>query len=1245
MMHRPPNPQRRTTGQGGYILATVLGLMIFSVLILSGLMAVTASTISLEETGRVKERQARAAEGAVEVAINQIRNDQLIASADPLNRKQPGESGYINGAPTHQQPLAQPGDAQYVAEEDPLINRAAKGGACDPVQELIEVDGFPVRVFCFNEELSSIDPDTSGVVSGIPEDDGAIAVRLVGDSYQGDPNPGSDHVTDLARTWRTSFPFNSSTISGFDTTTLNNTQGQLVFSGKYPMRIVGGLEVKRQVAAISSNNSSPALWVQGTARQGGGGVYGSGTGDLDCGIARPNPADTNNAPRADVVIDSNFVVADEGLRCNQADLKALSAVGTNPPTAWTNAAVKGWKYQNWDGVNGRKDSTNLKYDTMPTDCASYGAADPTRTAGGGAGIAVIYPGSYDARATKILNRMFRDCDNYTWYFERGNYWFDVYDPDAAASDPARHSLVFDNRTSDWVFGPMVEDAGITPGSRRPQLAKFPDQVCQRNGVSDGATITLSSRTGIHHEKGRVVVCGTTGPDRVNNTAIYQQPAKSLGARLVPGGITAGNFTPAIASNLHVTDGNRISTSINIPPTCWNTGECDSSSVAALARTFTATDLGIGAPNGANPGASPVSSVYVDVAGGGDLVTNPNQNRTSTTIEVKVRGANGGGLPTNPTCSMTYGPSSGESRRLPGNNTITSYDLLDTSVTGDCDTALNGVTRDRYYGATIKVTFSLNPPTLRNTQFDWLDWWPWLRDQVEAVCNAWNGWSLTDWLNNNLGFINWYATCDDRPQSVTYSVDSLALRLGWTPSFVLPVNASDVNATDCPNCIPFTSAADGIRYAADGFTRNTARAVASHPSNFSSSFGTSLSVLRYKVTDPTLADGFLPLEQIDFGYLIAHSGFSGTLDNDDNNIVMFTLKSPDGVWCRKSVRISQITSGVEKTALGTPLRPADGVVATDASNQVLQGCVRPRADAQGNFSRGMIYNRSNPSDPNNDPVVRYPEIGQFVTHYDDPAPTTNCSPVSACEVAANLDVEVLMSRRGVAKTVEVDYATMSATTGGYDRPSDPFTVTWNPMTPNNDGQPCCWDRGAVPSIPNEVGDATFNVWGSVSVPNNDVRVVWNWDTTRGRGPTGFPIFNSGDAVFARCNATHRDQCQPALVASALGSWTTTSTSGGPNSSAWPDLGTYSQPDPLASTGDTRPPFRKVRIHACVVDPDGGGQGGDLLPRAEAQVTIADRDANKKIQPGSRVWVTSWQSTRDPAYETGVDAMTNECDTPA
>ena len=38
----------------------------------------------------------------------------------------------------------------------------------------------------------------------------------------------------------------------------------------------------------------------------------------------------------------------------------------------------------------------------------------------------------------------------------------------------------------------------------------------------------------------------------------------------------------------------------------------------------------------------------------------------------------------------------------------------------------------------------------------------------------------------------------------------------------------------------------------------------------------------------------------------------------------------------------------------------------------------------------LSNPTNPTDPNRQ--VKFPEIGQFVTHYADPAPAMNCSPV-------------------------------------------------------------------------------------------------------------------------------------------------------------------------------------------------------------------------------------------------------------
>ena len=128
----------------------------------------------------------------------------------------------------------------------------------------------------------------------------------------------------------------------------------------------------------------------------------------------------------------------------------------------------------------------------------------------------------------------------------------------------------------------------------------------------------------------------TGGTTVQGTAISQQPAASLGARLLPGGLTAGDFTaptsPPVASRLHTTDGNRIGTAIDMPPTCWDSGTCHGGSQSFLSRTFTATNMGIGAPNGPNPGASTVSSVFVDIVGGGSSATNPAQDLTSTRLD-------------------------------------------------------------------------------------------------------------------------------------------------------------------------------------------------------------------------------------------------------------------------------------------------------------------------------------------------------------------------------------------------------------------------------------------------------------------------------------------------------------------------------------------------------------------------------------------------------------------------------------
>jgi len=1207
----------RSDSQGGYILTSILGLMALSTILLVALLAVTQSTVRIEQTGKIRERQARAAESAVQVAINQIRNSDTIATANPLNRKQYGDPGYLTGQPSYKQPIAEQGDARYTLLGDPNINRAAAGGVCIPPSQLINVDGFPVRVFCYPEELSQYDQNGT-VVNGVPQDDGAPAVRLVGDTYMGDTSyPG---LTDVAANWKTTFPF-SGAMTGFNQGEINATKGQLLYTGSTPLRIVGGLQVRNQIAAVSSGNG-PALEVQGAARQGGKGMFDSGSGPLDCGIAKNN--DTYSSPKADIKINSLFVPVSEGLNCNQADMASMAQTGaTSPNGEWDNDRVQRNRYnKDWqEDYNPSNPAIPYTYylnnANVPTDCdllLNSVTHQPSKRIS-------VAAGAYDARATAQLNKFWGPsdkggCDNRTWIFEGGDYWFDVNDTSPVtaalpANDPSRHSLVFNNRTVNWVFGPSrnspVLNPNFPPTDAPWSVENFPE-ACDRSFASPadgsrGTSITLSSRTGVFHRAGRVAICGPIGvkpadwdasyPQTTSqSTAIFQRPSTPLGARLLPTGLTAGDFSagsaPLTAGTIQADDGQQIQMKQSVPPGWWDSG------TATFSKTFTATGFGSGSPNTSGPDA--VNSIWVDVTGSGDRV---NGDQTSTRLEVT--------LPDGTTCWTQYGPSPNEARRLPSNNTVTSYNLLDTSASGNCASALGSKTRDKLYGANIKVTFTMNPPKMRNTQFSWWDWWPWWRDHVVIpACNLLN--ASIDWFNYTIwDIINWYAKCDDRPSTVSYSVNSIVLRLGWSPNLGVPV---DGNVTAPPwNNIPVQNPGNATK-------ANAGTATISMPTGFPNT--SSFSTLRYEVSDPTLLDGFLPLQTLNFGYKIARTGFdvNGGADDNDNNVVQFTLKQNvnDGIWCRKTVRLQGMNGSVQDSGA---LKPSAGVTLR-GDGEVLNGCIKKVGLGPMNLAGGST-------------VATDVEIGQFISHYDHPV-GGNLQP-------AFLDVDVRMAYRGTSKTVSVDYVTVSATAGemkdgnlvGYPRPLNPFTVTWSPLTPNPDGDAA-------------IGDASFNVWGSVSVPNNDVRVIWNYDQTRYAGQLGFPIFNSGKQPYQRCNPQGESQCQPALVAAALGSWTTMTNNGYPVTGSWPALSPGRAPDPLASTGNVRLPVRSVRFEACVVDSTGSGLNGDLLPRVMAQVRIADRDGQAgAIVTGAKVWTTQWQSRRDPAFEPAADALTNDCAT--
>jgi hypothetical protein len=1137
--------------QVGYILVTTLLAMLLCTILASTMLAVTASTVKVEESGRVRERQLRAAEGALDVAINEIRNNPTMAASDLPLLSEPGNARYDASKKPNEQLPKVPGDSGYDSTRDPAVNLQLNNALCNPLNNLVTVDTVPVRIYCYNDGLWEYDAQ-GNQVPGIPTDDGGVAVRLVGGEYQGDPVPGSDPIADVARTWKTGFPFTGA-MQNFSQAEVNATAGQLVYTGDTPLRIVGGVEVKNQIAAVTATGRpGPAIEVDGVVAQGGPGMFDPETGTKGCGIAEP--LDSFGASRTDVQASSIYVAPGTSLICNENELSVMGAGGLPLPNGeWDNTRVQRNRYQDWDGNNSIfKLNQNGVYDAFPTDCDTIDTVD---------GVVSIPAGSYDARATKILNSWFTGgCPGRTFYFEGGDYWFDVDDPALPESDPRKHSLVFADRESNWVFGPALNWAGA-----RPSIAQFPE-ACDRRppsptspDLSRGVSITLSSRTGIHHTAGRVAICGSIlkqqagNPPPTQTTTISQRPATSLGARLLPNAwldVTSG-VQPFAGSADAPRAADRNTARVTQPVTlaCWDSGTC------LTRHTLRVTGLGTRASDGIDPGPGVLGSAWVDLTADAEFANNPQQNLAFTRFGVTLSDGK--------TCSARFGTTSKSlPNRTADNYATISYNLLDDplndnltdGIDSTCDTVLTGagVGREDFRNATINVEVGLNPPKQANTRFG---------------SGVFGG--IIRWLCKNIAepigdFTGWYrVNCDNRPTSVTYAIDALAVRLGWTPSFDTPVSA----AGTCSNCDMFENASQGAREVPSLYASTTTPAVSSPTTSFS--------VLRFPLQDPNLLDGFLPVRSLTVNAKMRKPATANATDKVD-----FVLKTHTGIWCRASVAISSITNDVEQPIT---LTPSNG-------NTCRQG-------ASG-------------------PFVTSVDIGELVGHKD---PLNN-------SVASTLDVEVILANTGAARTFEIDYATLTGTAGdvdgsgnvlGYPRPKDPFTVTWNPLTPNS-------------TFIGATGDATFNVFGPVSVPNNDVRVRFNWQANSS-GQVGFPIFNGANVTADKCSATTSELCRPALVASALGSWTT---------GAWPASPTPVQrPDAIASSGSTRKPIRQVVLVACVVD--GGGASDQLLPRSEARVRISDKDG-KALSPGAKVTVDRFRHLEGPsAYKTGAAASTDPC----
>ena len=258
---------------------------------------------------------------------------------------------------------------------------------------------------------------------------------------------------------------------------LSNGPG-LVHLGPEPLAVVGDVKVRQSTLGIMTPISYPAIDVNGSYQQGDAGLL----GNLDLGWP------FTKTPACGLLTDNLGTELGLRLRSTAGTTCALGRDNVAPAAGPVTVAPASWT------------STDVaaKKVTLPT-CAANSVVKFT-------------PGSYSAVQTTTMNGWFQqgNCDNVTFWFPPGDYYFDA--SGYFGTDPS--SLVLNDVTSNWVFG--APNGWVSPA--RATSASFPE-ACDR--TQEGVSITLSNRTAIKHRAGQVAICGRHS-GTTSLPAIYQQ---------------------------------------------------------------------------------------------------------------------------------------------------------------------------------------------------------------------------------------------------------------------------------------------------------------------------------------------------------------------------------------------------------------------------------------------------------------------------------------------------------------------------------------------------------------------------------------------------------------------------------------------------------------------------------------------------------------------------------------------------
>ena len=386
-----PRRARRSSPQAGFALIGALFVVIgIAGVTLIALMTMTISSSKVAVQENAKAREVRAADNALESAINMMRMDAT------------GELGGVGPC------LPEDGI------EFPSNGRAVTvTGACEASPQIIRTD-------------TVTSPD-------------APSVQLVGtDGYQpltdaldwtndclGGSEPCAPWISGIGNA-------NYSTLAGneFDAA---NRRSLIHFAADDPedlnktLAIGGHVQARRGSATLipESETRAPAVQVAGDYRQADPGLF-APQSPTECGIMAPgHPWLAYGAQVIDSVDSENqeapTCAADETY---EAELAALNRDGLGTPPTF-----------------GTTFTTAHLVTTVPTTCPGTGTTTVE-----------LPPGAYGKAQTAALNNLLDgSCPDHVFWFTPGSYWFDVDDPSAPTQD-LRHSLVINDSSARVIFG-------------------------------------------------------------------------------------------------------------------------------------------------------------------------------------------------------------------------------------------------------------------------------------------------------------------------------------------------------------------------------------------------------------------------------------------------------------------------------------------------------------------------------------------------------------------------------------------------------------------------------------------------------------------------------------------------------------------------------------------------------------------------------------------------------------------------